>query len=345
MKALFRSVISSVLLAAPVFAQLPPGFVHPNLSDRLTNENAVAVQIFGSWVKMIGDSVDHSTVDPWAGIMVYYGASDRFSIAFETGFGWVRARRDGASSFASTSAFPFKTNLVPALVHGIYYLRDYEWLIMPFVEGMAGVIYWDARDLRTGSSTTFANGTSVRSSVSPAVGFGAGVDYFTSPKFALTTSARWIRMFTDGMETSGLTALGTHNGDRNSGILELKIGAKIILQSRTRKRKRSADGFASRGKSGGQIMYSKEDDSDNDRVSDFHEMYHYKTDPNNRDSDRDGLPDGAEIWKYRTNPNKKDSDGDGVSDGKEVLVLKTNPLRKDAGAKKAVPARQRTTSR
>lgn len=58
-------------------------------------------------------------------------------------------------------------------------------------------------------------------------------------------------------------------------------------------------------------------DSDNDKLSDYDELF-TKTDPHNKDTDNDGLKDWDEIFKYNTNPSKVDSDGDGIWDGDEV---------------------------
>ncbi len=44
-----------------------------------------------------------------------------------------------------------------------------------------------------------------------------------------------------------------------------------------------------------------------------------------QDSDDDGLSDEAELGVFGTHPNKKDTDGDGVSDGEELLVYGTSP--------------------
>lgn len=68
-------------------------------------------------------------------------------------------------------------------------------------------------------------------------------------------------------------------------------------------------------------------DFDNDGLTNAEELL-FGTDPRNPDTDGDGLSDFDEIYKYKTNPLKSDSDGDDIVDGAEIL-LKTNPLVPD----------------
>jgi hypothetical protein len=88
-------------------------------------------------------------------------------------------------------------------------------------------------------------------------------------------------------------------------------------------------------------------DTDNDGLTDWEEIYVTKTLPYSRDSDGDGVPDNWEIrygfdpnsgfdantdndndglsnigeWRFGTNPNKNDTDADGMSDGWETANL------------------------
>ena len=58
-------------------------------------------------------------------------------------------------------------------------------------------------------------------------------------------------------------------------------------------------------------------DLDRDGVTNFDEIYYYKTDPLKADTDGDGLTDGEEVNSLGTDPTKSDTDGDGVSDANE----------------------------
>ena len=60
-------------------------------------------------------------------------------------------------------------------------------------------------------------------------------------------------------------------------------------------------------------------DSDGDGLSDYEEIYIYKTDPYNQDSDGDGLSDYEEVMIFGTDPLSADTDGDTYFDGQEIL--------------------------
>lgn len=64
-------------------------------------------------------------------------------------------------------------------------------------------------------------------------------------------------------------------------------------------------------------------DSDNDGISDYDEIYIYKTNPNITDSDNDGLTDKEEI-NLGLKPTSNDSDGDGLLDN--TPIYKNNKI-------------------
>lgn len=68
-------------------------------------------------------------------------------------------------------------------------------------------------------------------------------------------------------------------------------------------------------------------DIDGDDLTNFQELYRYRTNPHLSDTDGDGLTDGQEV-RLGTNPNRPDTDGDGLTDAHE-LQLNTNPLVAD----------------
>ncbi|MCY3413331.1 MAG: hypothetical protein INQ03_16955 [Candidatus Heimdallarchaeota archaeon] len=59
-------------------------------------------------------------------------------------------------------------------------------------------------------------------------------------------------------------------------------------------------------------------DSDNDNITDYAEVYIYKSTGTNKDTDRDGILDWDEINTYMTDINNADTDGDGLADGIEI---------------------------
>lgn len=71
-----------------------------------------------------------------------------------------------------------------------------------------------------------------------------------------------------------------------------------------------------------------DDDYDNDGLTNIEE-YNYGTDPTCDDSDDDGLSDYDEIFTWNTNPNYWDTDDDTMSDGTEV-ACGLNPLNSDS---------------
>lgn len=75
-------------------------------------------------------------------------------------------------------------------------------------------------------------------------------------------------------------------------------------------------------------------DSDDDGMTDYDEVYIYKTDALMSDSDKDAIPDIAEITMYFSDPTKKDTDNDSVMDADEISIFKTNPRNSDSDGDK-----------
>ena len=71
------------------------------------------------------------------------------------------------------------------------------------------------------------------------------------------------------------------------------------------------------------------EDTDQDNLSDYEEIFVYRTSPISVDSDNDLLNDYEELFVYQTSPLDPDSDDDRLIDGEEVL-LGTNPLVADS---------------
>lgn len=65
-------------------------------------------------------------------------------------------------------------------------------------------------------------------------------------------------------------------------------------------------------------------DTDGDGLSDYDEIFIYKSNPLSIDTDGDGLTDAQEVANA-TNPNLIDTDGDGLSDYEEVMLHNSNP--------------------
>ncbi len=70
-------------------------------------------------------------------------------------------------------------------------------------------------------------------------------------------------------------------------------------------------------------------DTDGDKVTDWYEVTHAKSDPRRMDTDGDGLTDFEEAIKYGTRADTTDTDGDGLNDAEEVQRFSIDPLRAD----------------
>ncbi len=76
----------------------------------------------------------------------------------------------------------------------------------------------------------------------------------------------------------------------------------------------------------------KDNDTDNDGLSDGQEVLIYGTNPLHNDSDNDSIPDNVELNGlngYVTDPLDPDTDGDGLSDGIEIGTYGTDPSLND----------------
>ena len=65
-------------------------------------------------------------------------------------------------------------------------------------------------------------------------------------------------------------------------------------------------------------------DTDQDGLSDYQEIFVHKTSPVSNDTDLDGMNDYDELYVYGTSPFDQDSDDDRLLDGEELLIG-TNP--------------------
>lgn len=74
---------------------------------------------------------------------------------------------------------------------------------------------------------------------------------------------------------------------------------------------------------------AKDLDQDIDGVSDAIEIQK-GTNPYDPDTDHDGLTDYEEVYRYKTQATLYDSDGDGLTDGEEIKNWSTNPLAFDS---------------
>ncbi|MCL2071160.1 MAG: thrombospondin type 3 repeat-containing protein, partial [Oscillospiraceae bacterium] len=67
----------------------------------------------------------------------------------------------------------------------------------------------------------------------------------------------------------------------------------------------------------GRVEIPLDQDSDDDWLTDYDEVFFYETDPFEADTDGDGLGDGLEVLILEYDPLSKDTDGNGIEDGDE----------------------------
>lgn len=209
-----------------------------------SNVGQFSIGLLGGPIKMAGDVVDFSTVEQWIGISSRYVYSERVSFGVEAAGGWVRAWNGQGSMFNSANSLPFKTNLI-ALSGNAYIFPFRSQRFSPFVNAGAGFIYWDVRDLRTSSGGTFANGTRIRSQLSPSLSGALGFDYHFNDRFALTSLARLHGMLKGRQDTSGLQGNISGTGDANYLVVEGQLGVRYSFGGSPRAQSPDEDLFSS----------------------------------------------------------------------------------------------------
>lgn len=209
-----------------------------------SNVGQFSIGLLGGPIKMAGDVVDFSTVEQWIGISSRYVYTERVSFGVEAAGGWVRAWNGQGSMFNSANSLPFKTNLI-ALSGNAYIFPFRSQRFAPFVNAGAGFIYWDVRDLRTSSGGTFANGTRIRSQLSPSLSGALGFDYHFNDRFALTSLARLHGMLKGRQDTSGLQGNLGGTGDANYLVVEGQLGLRYSFGGSPRAQSPDEDLFSS----------------------------------------------------------------------------------------------------
>jgi len=71
-------------------------------------------------------------------------------------------------------------------------------------------------------------------------------------------------------------------------------------------------------------------DTDEDGLHDYQEVIVYGSDPNDPDTDEDNIEDGDEVNTYGTDPTDPDTDADGLNDDVEITITGTSPTNPDS---------------
>ena len=240
--------------------------------------------------KMIGGEMDASMVGFWQGIDIFYGLSDKLVLDANFAAGW-NVPRDPDSHFKPIDIPPlkyFRTWLLPLELNLSYIIRT-EGTFRPYLSVGAGMLVWQLRYERWYSDMFTPSGWNMYGTQYNASGqAGLGALLALSNRFFIDVSGRYryihdMNLDNAGSGFAGYGANGFSNGalikigdgDQNNGILEFRLGLKIL--------------------------FGGPKDSDNDGILDKLDACPDEAEDFDGFEDEDGCPD-------------LDNDGDGIPD-------------------------------
>ena len=332
-----------------------------NLSGQVF-DNQLYLRFAGGTAKLIGGEEDYSTFRALGAFKAGYYFNQKIGLELEAGYGFVTVRDKDQhleilSHVVENSDYPYRTILIPYSVNVRYNLtKDRTWI--PYLLAGPGLMQWEA--VNTDSSRVVFSGSNLMANL------GGGFEWEWSRFLALDFYVGYQHIFNQKKDMSGLSELGMAP-DVQSGNLTFGIGFTIRfggdvdsdgdgIIDRKDKCPHLAEDFDGFEDDDGCPDFDNDQDSlpdsvetntgiyinetdtgtdpnswdtDNDGLSDYDEIYVYKTNPLHPDTDGDKLTDGDEVNKYNTNPNLADSDGDGLSDYDEIFVHHTDPVNPD----------------
>ncbi|RKY78877.1 hypothetical protein DRQ12_05040 [candidate division KSB1 bacterium] len=249
-----------------LFLLLPATLWGQNVASRY------GMGMYGSAVKMVLGSTDHSTIDQWAGVSVLYGFSPNFLMELRGAYGWVYPRNPHGSQFKGVGHH--RTLLMPFCLDWVF-LPLPEKEFRPFFVGGGGVLHWDLRDI-TGTTSMWDNGESVRSQTNATVVLGFGLEYVIADRLSVLLFTRYHHLFKGNEDTIGTSPdYDNGRGDDNRGVVEVGLGLRLFSTSH---RDTDGDGIEDRF------------DADPKNPEDFDEFEDWDGKPD-LDNDRDGIPD------------------------------------------------------
>jgi outer membrane protein OmpA-like peptidoglycan-associated protein len=279
-----RYGISALMLLAvffsPATAQLDKG--------------KITLGLFGSGVKLVGDTVDHSNISPAGGITFGYTISPLLTLTLNGGYGWVRPMdltKEGFSKHFSTGSTGYKTVLIPLLADLKLNLNPSS-KYNPYLTVGGGILLWDVL-----SGETSVNGQQN----SGMIDCGLGLEWFLSETFGIDVSAHYQFLAGQDQDMSGL-------GDVQTGGVEARLGLNLYLGGR-----RDSDGDGIRDKI----------DNCPDQAEDL-DNFHDEDGCPDVDTDRDGIvnrldrcrraPEDKDGFKDEDGCPDPDNDKDGIHD-------------------------------
>ena len=272
---LFFAVIAAMATFFPAFAQLEAGKFN--------------IGIFGSAVKLVGDSVDQSNVSLWAGVKLGYTITPFLTITLNGGYGWVRPMDVTKSGIAKQlSVYPnsgYKTILIPLLADLKLNLNP-DSKINPYLTAGGGVLLWDLKS-GDGSRYNQQNNTMIDG--------GIGLEWFVTEAFGIDLAAHYQYLANQVKDMSGY-------GDVQNGNVEAQLGISFYLGG---KRDSDSDLVLDKVDKCPNIPEDIDGFQDSDGCPDY-------------DNDTDGVPDSLDKCPRIAGPAENkgcpdmDSDHDGI---------------------------------
>ncbi len=263
-----------------------------------------AVSIHADWNAWFND-YNRRIVGLGGDLQARYGLTRAFSLGAEFGYskfksGQTPVRPDIPNDY-------IRLNATPLALLGWYHLLPGKGLSPYFFAGIGVMRY-------TRSSGLGAYLPDAKSRTTFRIPVGFGLENFVQRRlsFDCNLSYSFFDDHTDMFRQGGI-----------DGAMEVKFGVNLYLGS-SDDDDDDRDGLRNVEESRLGTNPTNPD-TDEDGLSDGHEVRKFKTDPLNADSDGDRIKDGEEIFKYFTNPLKADTDGDGIDDADEIFG-NTDPL-------------------
>lgn len=316
----------------------------------------------GYATKRVGGENDISTIRALGTGSIGYYISPKVGIELNGGYGYNTIRDLSESGWlqkflSEDNSLQYKTLFYPISANLRFnILRDKP--VIPYLLGGLGYCFWEIEDVAADS--IFVSKRNFMSVV------GAGLEFELSRNFALDLSLRYHNYFDQDRDMSGCIQQNIE-ADISDGNLSFGLGFSIRFggyidddgdhignrRDKCPNLPEDFDGFQDKDgcpdfdndgdglddivETNTGIFVDKNNtgtdpnkaDTDNDKISDYDEVYKYGSNPLKQESDNDGISDYDEIKTYNTNPSSEDTDKDGLSDNDEIFVYFTDPVTPD----------------
>ena len=204
-----RLILFALIMAAAAFS--------PAMAQH--DAGKFSIGLFGSPVKLVGDSVDQCNVSPWAGLKLGYTITPLLTLTLNGGYGWVRPMDWTKSGIAKHfSVYPnsdFKTILMSLLADLKLNLHP-DSKFNPYLTAGGGGLLWDLK-----SADVSVHGQQKTGMIDGGLGF----EWFLSYRFGLELGAHYQYLLDQKLDMSGY-------GDVQTGNVEARLGFNFYLGGR-----------------------------------------------------------------------------------------------------------------